>query len=593
MSSKIKKQIKKSMPWFLIINLVLSTMVAGFVFNFNFNVFQKIGKNLEISFSESEANAKTATTTVEVLNAPPYFTVDASENPFSTSTSPINVGSNISFNATAVDPEGQQYYFIVCPTNFVNPVNGGSPTCAAQAICTSVLINSSAQASCAYNNISDPSSETQDWYAFVCDAHSSEADCSTVNQGSQPNILASSSPYYINHAPHLNTLITTVDNQDPGGTFTVSASSSDPDVARGSEIMHLDVCQTNSWSAAAGCTTPLCPLGATGTAPTISCNFATTTPAKDGTYTYWGFLTDAFDMTATENPRNTSYTVNNVRPTTTSVVINGSANITPNLKNAPKYVASSTSTIIDFNGCSDILSATSSIYFSAVANEQNCTADNNNCYQMASTSCSQTPGSCTYLTDGIDTDATYTCTTTIEFYAMSTDDAAGNPRSANKWLAGVTGYDEALNGTATSASGVEMVTTTGLDLSEDTIPYGSLKAGTNSGPYNATTTVINFGNSPLDAQVYGTNMTSTTTASIMLIGNQQHKLSTFSYGTGIPCASSTAAADYELTQIDRPTTSTNVVRPIYWGINIPSNIFSGQYTGINTLIGTLSGGGTW
>ncbi len=45
-----------------------------------------------------------------VANQAPTWTVDAAENPDSTSASPTNVSSNVTFTATASDPENEQYY---------------------------------------------------------------------------------------------------------------------------------------------------------------------------------------------------------------------------------------------------------------------------------------------------------------------------------------------------------------------------------------------------------------------------------------------------------------------------------------------------
>ena len=101
MAKKIKKHIKRSMPLFVIISLIASTLAIVLVFNFDFNLSKS---NLSLEKPEAQAQNDTATTSVMVKNAPPTFSVGAAENPVSSSTSPVNLWGSIGFTAEANDP---------------------------------------------------------------------------------------------------------------------------------------------------------------------------------------------------------------------------------------------------------------------------------------------------------------------------------------------------------------------------------------------------------------------------------------------------------------------------------------------------------
>ena len=75
----IKQEIKRSMPLFVILCLILTTTAVGLIFNFDVRFIQLKDKNLDLELSQFEAQADFATTTVEVLNAPPAFTVYPAE----------------------------------------------------------------------------------------------------------------------------------------------------------------------------------------------------------------------------------------------------------------------------------------------------------------------------------------------------------------------------------------------------------------------------------------------------------------------------------------------------------------------------------
>jgi hypothetical protein len=194
-----------------------------------------------------------------------------------------------------------------------------------------------------------------------------------------------------------------------------------------------------------------------------------------------------------------------------------------------------------------------------------------------------------------DATAAYVCTTTIAYHALPTDGSGGNyPYAGTNWLAALTAYDEALYDTATSVTGVDVVTLTALDITEDEVPYGTVKGGQNTGDSNATTTVINLGNSPLDTGLDVDDMDKDVgPAEVIEAENQYFSTSTFAYGSGdtkyVEEASSTLQYDIEAV---KPTSQTAVTDEVFWGIGIPAGKPSGTYTGMNTFSAILDND-TW
>ena len=585
MSQKIKKQIKKTMSVFMILSLLVSTSVAGLVFNLNFKIIKTVNEHFGLEVGISEAQADTASTTVTVKNAPPSLVSNVAEVPVSASNTPVNVGYQAVWQATANDAESNNYYLIVCSSAGATATNGGAPTCdggGGDTFCVSGATAAGSQSTCTDASLADPGAESEDWYAYVCDDHATEADCSAVNQGSGD----SGTPIYINHAPSFTAVITSDDNKDPGGTFTVTASTTDTDVADQSDEVYLSVCSTNSWATSTGCA-DLTYCTGTSTVDNVSCSFATTTPALDGSYTYYAFVKDWHEMPAADNSRNATYTVNNVAPSVSNVVINGGNAIYLNMKGDAEVWASSTADLYDANSCGDIVNATSSIFISSstvAVGGLNCSADDNNCYQIATTRCSYVAGSCT---DSSDTTASYVCSTTIAHFAIPTDATTNNPFASDNWLAGMTAIDDnGAKGSNTAVSGVELISLEALGVTETEIPYGSIRGGQDSGARNATTTVVNFGNIPIDTEVEGTDMDKSDHTDVIHESNQEYDLANFTYGAGTYTLSSTTPTTVD-TVIPRPTSTSDVSDQLFWGIQIPGGTSSGDYSGTNTFTATL------
>lgn len=579
MSKIIKKQFKRSLPWFLILSL-FSTLVVGTFFNFKFDL-----NPYHFGFNQPEvkANSDQATTTVVIMNAAPNFAVTPFEifaGGGSTSTQPVNASSSISFGGTASDPENNNYYLIVCANNTTpTPGAGGTaPSCsggAANTFCVGASTASNASTSCTYAVATSTLPEIVQWYAFVCDNHATQAACSSYSQGSGFSTGAtSSSPFYVNHRPNTINIYTSGDNKDPGGTFTVQASSTDPDVTGPADSIILHICNTNSWSVSTGCGGALLCSATSTTNP--SCNFTIGTPKAHGVYSYYAFTKDSHDLGALNNPYpSTVYHVNDVAPSVGSVTLNSGAPITVNLKGANEIVITASSTVSDQNECADLVLATSTIkYAAATSTPYDCSANDNNCYKT--TGCSIT--GCVASS----ANAYVMCTTTITFHADPTDAGySSNPYKDGDWRAQIGVHDASFYSYGTTTTGIELNTTTGLDVTQSLIDYGTLQATQNSGSVNATTTIVNYGNSPLNTNLTVSNMATGTNPQIP-DSSQQWGIGNFTYGSGTP-GSSTTPATADITCAKPTDKVTPISANIYWGLAIPSYIPSGSYSGQNTF----------
>ena len=579
------------MPWFVIASLIISTATVGLIFNIDFKFLPLLsGDTPRISIELPGAKADTATTTVRVRNAPPYITVGPAESPASATNTPVNYGEAISFNATAQDDESNQYYLIICTANSVTAsTTGGAPTCGGIQLCLSGLANSGAVNSCTYGPV-DLVAETQVWYAFVCDNHATEGECSpaTNNQGSGD----SGSPFFINHAPTVQAVSATVNFQAPGGTFTFTATSTDSDNARGGDEIRLHICDDGGWATSTGCVNyTYCTstwVQAVGNQAVNSCNWTDTAPTPDMAYTVYAYIEDEFYLGGTNNGTTTTYTIINVAPEVQGVYLvpNDGNEIQLNIKDAPAtMVIASSTNVSDQNGCADLVAATSTIYWSSVSGGYNCAANDNNCYKIGSANC--VIGNC------VGAVAEVTCTTTIEYHAIPTD--ASSFYAAATWLASISVRDEALFGVGTtSLPGTDLKTSQAMEVTESEIDYGVLVAGQNTGTDNATTTILNFGNCPIDADISGTWMSD---GGVNHFSESQQEFSTttnfmWNGGDGQSLSSTTPfTLDVD---IARPiSTSTDMLDLVYWGIGIPVLQMSGVYSGTNTFEVAIDPDGAW
>jgi len=321
-------------------------------------------------------SADPSSTQVLVDNDPPSFTVIPYEDPASISTSPTNVGSTVTFRATADDGESHQYYLAVCQTNAVTAGDDGPPTCTGGEWCISSATNDAVAASCNYQ-VQSGDSESEDWYAFACDKVADNAECSAVSTGSGD----SGSPFNVNHSPSFTS--TSADSANPGGTITFSSTASDSDTNGTADQVRLVVCADISGATYSGCSgTQLCISSNSASNP--SCQYVLPSVAQDGNVNYYAYVFDSHEFASADNYRTSTYTVNNTDPVVASVTLNGGSDITLT-ENTTKNVQIG-GTITDSNSCMDIADIDAYLYRSGVGYGTNCNDDGDHdpdsCYSL-------------------------------------------------------------------------------------------------------------------------------------------------------------------------------------------------------------------
>jgi len=528
----------------------------------------------------------TVTTSVTVGNAAPAFVSGPAELTASTGANPTNVGTAVTFQAQAVDGNGDQYYLAICKGAGITPGNNTAPTCTAGSWCISSATNSNATASCSYTTVQGDA-EVNAWYAYVCDKNSSSS-CSAASQGSGD----SGSPFFVNHPPVFDAISNNaVGGTNPGNTvvWSTSANTKDTDSNTAQDTLSFYVCKTAS-ATAAGCTgeTWCSSVGVASSAPT--CSYAIPVPTADQTYNAYVYLFDSHGMAATGTVSQgtaSNFTVNNVAPVVSAVTLNGGAAI--NLNEGTTAPVILTATVTDNNGCSDLTSVTASLYRSGIG-YSNCDSagesNDNNCYPVLT--CSATT-SCT----SADSSATFQCTAYVQYHADPTDTAT--IYEAQNWVDTFAATDNnSASHTATVAVPVELNSLIAFSVNAS-IAYGSLSTGQTNNLSETSTTVVSTGNVGLDMELSGNDMCTdypTCAGSKITVSNQKYTLnSTDSYEAATPLAVS--ATQLELNCQKTLVYNSPKEKPIYWGLRIPDGTPAGTYTGQNTLTAVLGETGDW
>lgn len=533
------------------------------------------------AFKVEAQDTETVTTSVTVGNTAPSFTAGPAEATASTSTAPTAIGSSVTFNATAADANGENYYLIVCSTNSVTAgTSGNAPTCAvgATTYCTSSSTASASAASCSYTTKSaDPWSNA--WYAFVCDANATTAACSAGSQGSGSD--GTESPFFVNHPPTF-TSVSNNSPKDPGTSVTwTTQTTSDPDTGN---TVKLLVCKSNTAP-----TNGACSGGASGTwcsssavASNPTCSYSVPNPNPDGSNNAYAFVVDNFNLLASSTPKNSHFTVNNIAPVVSAVTFNSGNNI--NLAESTTTAITVTATVTDNNGCSggEIANVYAYAYRSGITYtgcDTSGEGNANNCYPEIS--CTVVGGSCTGPSDAT---ANYTCTINFQYFADPTD--TGTLYDTQNWLATVKAVD---NNSASHnlqvTTGVEMNSLVAFSVT-NTLEYGSLNVLGKNDPLDKTLTTTATGNVGLDQSHHGaanmcTNFSTCTGGTPIPVGKQKYALAA-STAYSSATALTTSAVEVEL-NLAKPTSTTAVTKNTWWGIEIPSGTLPGEYTGENTI----------
>ncbi len=261
-------------------------------------------------------------------------------------------------------------------------------------------------------------------------------------------------------------------------------------------------------------------------------------------------------------------------PTFGAITLNGGGDIS--LTPGTTTPVTVTGTITDFNGASDITHATATIYRSGAG--PSCTADNNNCY-IATTENDQ----CT-LTSCAGNSCTLSCEVDIFFHADATDD---DPYLGENWLAYAEAEDFGGGYDFASAIGVELNTLRALTV-DSIINYGALSNNSDTGSFNPTTTITNLGNTPINVDVEGTDLSDGQSSSISA-SQQKVATTTFNYSACVGCQQLSSSSAVTLgINLSKPSVQNPPVETdVYWGIAVPFTASNAAHTGTNifTAIG--------
>src|SRR6266481_785679 len=508
------------------------TLLCAIVLGGGVMLFFSFGPVHILTSGISHIFADTATTTVTVLNTPPQWTVDAQEAPESSTSTPTNAGSPVSWSGTATDSNNDPYYLLICKTTSTPIAHSASaPTCAGGAgsqWTVSSLTTSSIQATASYTTTSTDD-EANVWVGWICDGNASNPSCNgTFKQGTAPT----DSPFVVNHRP---TFAVFTDNSPaiPGAVVTWSSTASDTDVFGGADTVSLFVCKANDFTGSAcGPAGSYCTSSSTASNP--SCNTTLSVPLQDQNYTSFGFVTDNHSFPALGGAEATDsvLTVSNVAPSITSSSIsllntNGAGNLTLTVPGGQttgfqvKFTVRDNNSCLNASGGNEIIvsSTVLSVYRSGVG-QSSCQAGGNynpnSCYPSAvgtttwNYTCVQDAGSCTSSSSPT---ATFTCTFPLQYLADATDgvNATDTQFFAQNWLSSVKATDDnaATSSFVEASIGNELSSFLAYTLNTPAISFGGLSPGQFTNPLVPTTTVTTNGNVGLDTTLFGTDMCTT------------------------------------------------------------------------------------
>lgn len=283
---------------------------------------------------------------------------------------------------------------------------------------------------------------------------------------------------------------------------------------------------------------------------------------------------------------NTAVSINNVPPTVTSVYLSntqyleqkyfdglGMGNIL--LEAGTIRTVYITGKVADDNGNGDIDNVSVILYRSSAIEGNDCTADKNYCYKVATCD--------TRNTDANPLSKDYSCQIDIGYFADATD--PGGRYSTDKWKIMVTVTDGIGTGTDNSSEG-ELDSLLALEI-PPAINYGSLGLGAKT--INTTNQVIwiyQEGNDEADVEVSSAAAMSCTLGSIP-VANQKWSLSDFGYkevgGWEDVVALDGSATDTNLNVIYQDSDVTATKSALYWNIEIPTGSVGGTCTGTTTI----------
>ena len=604
-----------------ILTALTGILIFAFVFILN------IGKT---EFSKADAATGTATTSVTVLNTPPQWVVgyEAREEVPSSTSTPTNSGNSVSWVATATDANAANYYLIVCSTSATpTPASLAAPTCSAGitwGVSTSTV---SGQESRTSTTTLEAFSESNAWYAWVCDNDaSSRCNVASTSQGSN---ATNSSPFYVNHRP-VFTVFANNGPVDPGANLIFYSTSSDADTVTTADTVFMIVCGSSSYSTSTNqcangdtvaSSTPIGPLTNASTSRVLA------SILQDTNYNAFPYIYDVHGHSATGSAQgiNIPFTVRNVAPTVANgtISLNSGSNITLTQEAGQTTGFPLSFIVADANSCDavgggnadEITSYVVSVFRSGLGtstcNGSAASYNNNSCYPsgVATTTwnlvCTASTTSCT--AGGQDDTQMFNCTFPLWFTSDPTDGVATDtPFYAQNWSAGVAGVDNnnATGSMATTSSPVELLSYVAISLQTNLIAYTQLEPGFNMPNLTATTSLRAVGNTGINQILSGDSMCGTYTlsnpcrvsaTSTIPQDQQRYATSAVAFASGAQLlATSTGGATLDIRILKPTSTSTPSAGTTYWGIAVPGTIsLAGSYTGQNTFMAARSATNTW
>ncbi len=254
-------------------------------------------------------------------------------------------------------------------------------------------------------------------------------------------------------------------------------------------------------------------------------------------------------------------------PTLTNVVLNGGLDI--DLLPGTTTAVYATGTATDLNGASDLEYATGTIYRIGATGGAACTPNNNDCYVSA---CSFT--NCAGTTCDVE------CRADIFFHADPTDSGA---YLGQEWLAFVEVEDIDQGYAFDDSIGVILNSLRAIDV-PSAITYGAVAATSDTGSTNASTSIQNLGNTEINVEVEGTDMTDGF-GSLIPAYEQKFATSTFTYSGCTSCYTLSSTTPFELdTELLKPTTNSPILKDdVYWGVEVPFGTNSTPHSGMNVF----------
>lgn len=570
------EKIKKSLPWFLVLILVVFAVGAG------------------LNLGKSATKAADLGTTVTVGNQAPSWTAEPTDS--SDGTTPTNVGSNVVFAATATDANGEDYYLAICKTASITPATDGPPTCNGGNWCISTAATSGNQATCNYTALVGDA-QSNDWHGYACDKHAGEAGlCSAVS--------TTNAPFKVNHRPSF-TVFADDSPVNPAATVTWTTTASDPDDDTSQDTVSLYVCKANDFTGSAcGGGGTWCSV--TGQASNPTCN--TSAPRPDGDYNAYGFVVDSHGFVASGGAHgsDSTLTVSNVAPSITNTTIqlqdtDGEGNLTLTVAEGEttdflvKFVVTDNNSCVNISSGDEVASALIHVRMSELA-QSACDDDGednaNNCYANAEQG---TSGTCVQdvsvnaCSGDTDTDVGWRCEFPLQYHADPTTGTPAPQKDAYVWTVAVqaTDDDSANTGLIDDDDGNELGLFLAYDFTEANIAYGGPFAPEDEST-DKTTTVKATGNVGLDEEVSGTAMTSN--GNSIPVGQQHYDLDSgiawaSMNGDGDDGTLTTSAHEVEINCAKTTTTGSPAEEILYWKIKIPAAQPAGSYSGTNTFTG--------